>query len=80
LLVGVTEEIHDFLAVLAELFCWSLDDVPKENVNEARAPLSKVSPDAIKALSDRNKYDVALYQFVKGVWSDTMAACSNRPR
>jgi hypothetical protein len=80
LLVGVTEEIHDFLAVLAELFCWSLDDVPKENVNEARAPLSRVSPEAIKALSDRNKYDVELYQFVKGVWCDTMSACSNRPR
>lgn len=80
LLVGLTEEIHDFLAVLAELFCWSLDDVPKENVNEARAPLSKVPPEAIKALSDRNKYDVDLYQFVKDVWASTLAARPNRPQ
>ncbi|MCC7528094.1 MAG: sulfotransferase family 2 domain-containing protein [Candidatus Melainabacteria bacterium] len=80
LLIGVTEQIDEFLSVLAEVFCWSLEDVPKENVNEMRAPLSKVSPEAIKALSERNCYDVELYQFVKGVWADTMAACSKTPQ
>lgn len=79
LLVGRTEQIHEYLSVMADLFCWSLEDVPKENVNEMRAPLSKVSPAAIKALSDRNRYDVELYQFVKGVWSATMQACSKTP-
>lgn len=74
LLVGVTEQIGEFLSALANLFCWSLEDVPKENVNEMRAPLSAVAPEAIKALSDRNRYDVELYQFVKGVWADNMAA------
>lgn len=76
LLVGVTEQIGEFLSALANLFCWSLEDVPKENVNEMRAPLSAVAPEAIKALSDRNRYDVELYQFVKGVWADNMAAQS----
>ncbi|MBA3992051.1 MAG: hypothetical protein C0469_00895 [Cyanobacteria bacterium DS2.3.42] len=71
LLVGLTEKIHEYLAVLAHLFCWSLDDVPKENVNEMRAPISKVPDDAIMAVAECNKYDVELYQFVKELWEIT---------
>lgn len=71
LLVGLTEKIHDFLAVLAHLFCWSLDDVPKENVNEMRAPISKISSDALLTVAECNKYDVELYRFVKELWEIT---------
>lgn len=71
LLVGLTEEIHDYLRVMAHLFCWSLDDVPKENVNEMRAPMSKMTEDALATVAECNKYDVELYKFVREVWHVT---------
>lgn len=71
LLVGLTEKIHEFLEVLAHMFCWSLEDVPRENVNELRSPISKFPKDVLDAVAERNKYDVALYEFAKEYWERT---------
>ncbi|MBC7999950.1 MAG: sulfotransferase family 2 domain-containing protein [Leptolyngbya sp.] len=68
LLVGLTEKINEFLEVLAHIFCWSLEDVPRENVNELRSPISKFPTDVLDAVAERNKYDVALYKFAKEYW------------
>ncbi len=72
-LVGSTEQIYDYLQLLAHFFCWSLDDVPQVNVNKQRSPVSKVSKEAIEVLSERNKYDLELYEFVQKLWSVTSA-------
>lgn len=71
LLVGLTERSREFLAVFASLFCFSLEDVPIENVNEKRSPLSKVPQAAIDAIAHHNRFDVELYDFTKKLWDVT---------
>jgi len=71
LLVGLTEKIDEFLEVLAHVFCWSLEDVPRENVNELRSPISKFPKEVLDVVAERNKYDVALYEFAKEYWEKT---------
>lgn len=71
LLVGLTEQTPEFLAVLASLFCWSLEDVPSENVNKKRSSISTVSKEAIAAIAQHNSYDVELYEFAKKLWDVT---------
>jgi len=70
-LVGLTEKTPDFLAVLASLFCWSLDDVPIENVNEMRSPISQIPKEALNAICQHNSYDVELYEFAQKLWNLT---------
>lgn len=71
LLVGLTELPSQYVNMLASLFCWAGDDMPRENVNEKRSPLSSVPESAIKALREQNGYDVELYEFVSKLWKVT---------
>ena len=71
LLVGLTEQTPEFLAVLARLFCFSLEDVPSENVNKQRSSISSVSKEALAAIAKHNSYDVELYEFVQRMWDVT---------
>jgi len=71
LLVGLTERTPEFLAVLARLFCFSLEDVPSENVNKQRSSISSVSKEALAAIAKHNSYDVELYEFVQKLWNVT---------
>lgn len=71
LLVGLTEQTPEFLAVLARLFCFSLEDVPSENVNKQRSSISSVSKEALNAIAKHNSYDVELYEFVQKLWNVT---------
>jgi hypothetical protein len=71
LLVGLTEQTPEFLTVLARLFCFSLEDVPSENVNKQRSSISSVSKEALAAIAKHNSYDVELYEFVRKLWDVT---------
>jgi hypothetical protein len=71
LLVGLTEQTPDFLAVLASLFCFSLEDVPSENVNKKRSSISTVPKEALTAIAKHNSYDLELYEFVQQLWNVT---------
>lgn len=71
LLVGLTESAPDYINMLSSLFCWSRDDMPRENVNEKRSPLSSAPASALQALGEVNSYDVELYAFAKKLWEVT---------
>lgn len=71
LTVGLTEKTPEFLALLASLFCFSLEDVPIENVNKQRSSILSVSNEALSAIEKHNSYDVELYEFVQKLWNVT---------
>lgn len=81
LMVGLTEETPEFLALLARLFCFSLEDVPSENVNKQRSSISSVSKEALSAIAQHNSFDVELYEFVQKLWNVTsknwLSLCGN---
>lgn len=81
LMVGLTEEAPEFFALLARLFCFSLEDVPSENINKQRSSISSVPREALSAIAKHNSFDVELYEFVQKLWNVTsknwLSLCRN---
>jgi hypothetical protein len=61
--VGLTERFEETLILLQRAFNWSLHRVSARNIGENRPPRTEVGEEALKAIEDRNRFDLELYRF-----------------
>jgi sulfotransferase famil protein len=61
--VGLTERFEESLVLLQRAFKWRLDRLPARNVGSNRPRRTEVGAEALKAIEDRNRFDLELYGF-----------------
>lgn len=72
-LVGLTERFNEGLAMLKIIFGWELAKYANFNVTKVRAKKASLPAGTVDLVKERNKYDVALYEFGVPIFNETRA-------
>jgi hypothetical protein len=72
-LVGLTERFDEGLALLKIMFGWEIAKYAKFNVTKNRLKKASLPPSTVELITERNKYDVALYEFAVPIFEQTRA-------
>jgi hypothetical protein len=72
-LVGLTERFDEGLALLKIMFGWEIAKYAKFNVTKNRLKKTSLPPSTVELIAERNKYDVALYEFAVPIFEQTRA-------
>jgi hypothetical protein len=72
-LVGLTERFDEGLAILKIIFGWELAKYAKFNVTKVRPKRTSLPASTLDLIKERNKYDVALYDFGVPLFNETQA-------
>ena len=62
-LVGLTERFEEGLAILKIMFGWEIAKYAKFNVTKSRAKKHSLPASTVEQIAERDKYDVALYEY-----------------
>lgn len=72
-MVGLTERFDEGLAMLKIMFGWEIAKYAKFNVTRSRQAKTSLSPGTVELIAERNKYDVALYEYASAIFDRTRA-------
>jgi hypothetical protein len=72
-LVGLTERFDEGLAILKITFGWEIAKYAKFNVTKNRMKKDSLPASTVKLIAERNKYDVALYEYAVPIFEGTRA-------
>lgn len=72
-LVGLTERFDEGLAILKIMFGWQIAKYAKFNVTKNRMKKTSLPASTVELIAERNKYDVALYEFAVPIFEQTRA-------
>jgi hypothetical protein len=69
--VGLTERFDEGLAILKIMFGWEIAKYAKFNITGGRQKKTSLPSSTVELIAERNKYDVALYEFAVPVFEAT---------
>ena len=72
-LVGLTERFDEGLAILKIMFGWEIAKYANFNLTKNRVKKASLPPASVELIKERNKYDVALYEFAVPIFEQTRA-------
>jgi hypothetical protein len=72
-LVGLTERFDEGLAILKIMFGWEIAKYAKFNVTKSRLKKTSLPPSTVELIAERNKYDMALYDYAVPIFDMTRA-------
>jgi hypothetical protein len=72
-LVGLTERFDEGLAILKIIFGWQIAKYAKFNVTKSRLKKTSLPASTVDLITERNKYDVALYEYAVPIFNETRA-------
>jgi hypothetical protein len=72
-LVGLTERFDEGLAILKIMFDWKIAKYAKFNVTKSRLKKTSLPASTVELIAERNKYDVALYEYAVPIFNETCA-------
>jgi hypothetical protein len=72
-LVGLTERFDEGLAILKVAFGWEIAKYAKFNVTKNRMKKDSLPASTVELIAERNKYDVALYEYAVPIFQETRA-------
>ena len=72
-LVGLTERFDEGLAILKIMFGWEIAKYAKFNVTKSRLKKTSLPSATVELIAERNKYDVALYDYAVPIFEATRA-------
>jgi hypothetical protein len=72
-LVGLTERFDEGLAILKIMFGWEIAKYAKFNVTKSRLKKTSLPAATVELIAERNKYDVALYDYAVPIFEATRA-------
>jgi hypothetical protein len=70
-LVGVTERFDEGLAILKIMFGWGIAKYAKFNVTRTRQAKKNLTAATVDLIAERNKYDMALYEYAVPIFEQT---------
>jgi Sulfotransferase family len=71
--VGLTERFDEGLAILKIMFGWEIVKYAKFNVTSGKQRKSSLPGSTVELIAERNKYDVALYEFALPIFDAARA-------
>lgn len=72
-LVGITERFDEGLAILKIIFGWEIAKYANFNVTKSRQAKTSLPAATVELIADRNKYDMALYEYASTIFGQTRA-------
>ena len=72
-LIGLTERFDEGLAILKIMFGWEIAKYAKFNVTKSRLKKTSLPVATVELIAERNKYDVALYDYAVPIFEATRA-------
>jgi Sulfotransferase family len=72
-LVGLTERFDQGLAILKLRFGWEIAKYAKFNVTSGKQKKASLPSSTVELIAERNKYDVALYEYAVPIFEATRA-------
>jgi hypothetical protein len=72
-LVGLTERFDEGLAILKIIFGWQISKYAKFNVTKTRLKKTSLPASTEELIKERNRFDVALYDFGVPIFNETRA-------
>jgi hypothetical protein len=72
-LVGLTERFDEGLAILKIMFGWEIAKYANFNVTKSRQAKTSLPPATVELIADRNKYDMALYEYASAIFNQIRA-------
>src|SRR6202007_2869164 len=72
-LVGLTERFDEGLAILKLRFGWEIAKYAKFNVASGKQKKTSLPSSTVELIAERNKYDVALYEYAVPIFEATRA-------
>jgi hypothetical protein len=72
-LVGLTERFDECLAILKIIFGWEIAKYAKFNVTKSRLKKHSLPAATVDLISERNQFDVALYEYAIPIFDQTRA-------
>jgi hypothetical protein len=72
-LVGLTERFDEGLAILKIIFGWQISKYAKFNVTKTRLKQTSLPASTVELIKERNRFDVALYDFGVPIFNETRA-------
>ena len=72
-LVGLTERFDEGLAILKIIFGWQINKYAKFNVTKTRLKQTSLPASTVELIKERNRFDVALYDFWVPIFNETRA-------
>jgi hypothetical protein len=72
-LVGLTERFDEGLAILKIIFGWQIAKYAKFNVTKTRLKKTSLPASTVDLISERNQFDVALYEYGVPIFNETRA-------
>jgi hypothetical protein len=72
-LVGLTERFDEGLAILKIIFGWQISKYAKFNVTKTRLKKTSLPPSTVDLIKERNRFDVALYDYGAPLFNETRA-------
>ena len=71
--VGLTERFDEGLAILKIMFGWEIAKYAKFNVTKNRMKKGNLPASTVELIAERNKYDVALYEYAVPIFEQIRA-------
>ena len=71
--VGLTERFDEGLAILKIMFGWEIAKYAKFNVTKNRMKKGSLPASTVELIAERNKYDVALYEYAVPIFEQIRA-------
>jgi hypothetical protein len=72
-LVGLTERFDEGLAILKIIFGWEIAKYAKFNVTKSRLKKHSLPASTVELIADRNRFDMALYEYAIPIFDQTRA-------
>jgi hypothetical protein len=72
-LVGITERFDEGLAILRIMFGWEIAKYAKFNITSGRQKKTNLPRSTVQLIAERNRYDVALYEYAVPIFEATRA-------
>jgi hypothetical protein len=79
-LVGITERFDEGLAILKIIFGWEIAKYANFNVTKSRQAKTSLPAATVELIADRNKYDMALYEYASTIFRQTRAQYGDEVR
>ena len=70
-LVGITERFDEGLAILKIMYGWHISKYAKFNVTKTRQAKKNLPAATVELIAERNKYDMALYEYALPIFEQT---------